>query len=175
VANLEARVAHLEARLAELEARPPVPSSEPREPRRGTLRRATAIEAFADGLRSDLRQRVATHVERAAQAAARLDRASNLDAGSDAEQLRTAAAEASAREQALRRLLEEMDLYPTADLPLVERLVVRLLDGVPPPAPADSQVPPVPTKTAPGPSTAAPPAVDDPRVIPLLETIPPKK
>jgi hypothetical protein len=157
LAHLEARVAYLEKRLADLEARPFPPAAEGSEARRVALRRATALDAFADGLRSELRERVGTHLEAAARAAARLDRASTPDDAQDAataRELRAAGAEASAREHALRRVYEEIDLYPASDLPLVERLVERLVAAMPPPPPELDQRPaaplPSPQPDAPG-------------------------
>jgi len=54
------------------------------------------------------------------------------------EQLRATSAQAAAREQALKRVHAEVDLYAASDLPLAERLVARLLEGPSAPDPASS-------------------------------------
>src|SRR5438067_4739607 len=64
------RVAPLEKRLAALEERPAGPGIG--EPRRGMLKgRGTALEPFAEGLRTELRERVAAHRKQAEKIAAR--------------------------------------------------------------------------------------------------------
>src|SRR5712672_2655649 len=71
------RVSSLEKRLLALEARPQGPGVG--EPARGVLKgRGTAIEAFADGLRTELRERVASQRAHAEQSAVRCDRAAAL-------------------------------------------------------------------------------------------------
>src|SRR5712692_10386026 len=71
------RVSSLEKRLLAVEARPQAPGVG--EPPRGVLKgRGTAIEAFADGLRAELRERVASQRAQAEQAAARCDKAAAL-------------------------------------------------------------------------------------------------
>src|SRR6266849_3985869 len=67
------RVGNLEKRLAALEARPQAPGVG--EPPRGVLKgRGTAIEAFADGMRVELRERVASQRSQAEQGAVRQGR-----------------------------------------------------------------------------------------------------
>ncbi|HKC60612.1 MAG TPA: hypothetical protein VKB92_11045 [Myxococcales bacterium] len=139
------RVGNLEKRLAALEARPQAPGVG--EPPRGVLKgRGTAIEAFADGMRVELRERVASQRSQAEQAAARCDKAAALAMEAEralrapqegiSDQLRATSAQVAAREQALQRVYAEVDLYAAADLPLAERLVVRLLEGPAVPDPA---------------------------------------
>lgn len=139
------RVGNLEKRLAALEARPQAPGVG--EPPRGVLKgRGTAIEAFADGLRVELRERVASQRSQAEQAAARCDKAAALAVEAEralrapqegiSDQLRATSAQVAAREQALQRVYAEVDLYAAADLPLAERLVARLLEGPAVPDPA---------------------------------------
>jgi hypothetical protein len=141
------RVSTLEKRLLTLEARPQAPGVG--EPPRGVLKgRGTAIEAFADGLRAELRERVAAQRSQAEQAAARCDRAAALAVEAErilgapqegiSQNLRATSAQAAAREQALQRVHGEVDLYAASDLPLAERLVARLLEGPPAPDPTGS-------------------------------------
>ena len=139
------RVSALEKRLAALEARPQAPGVG--EPARGVLKgRGTAIEAFADGLRAELRERVAAQRAQAEQAAARCDKAAALAVEAErvlrapqegiSDNLRATSAQAAAREQALERVHAEVDLYSAADLPLAQLLVQRLLDSPAAPDPA---------------------------------------
>src|SRR5437879_4575416 len=141
------RLSNLEKRLLALEARPQAPGVG--EPPRGVLKgRGTAIEAFADGLRAELRERVASQRAQAEQAAGRCDRAAALAMEAErvlgapqegiSQHLRATSAQAAAREQALQRVHAEVDLYAASDLPLAERLVARLLEGPPAPDPAGS-------------------------------------
>jgi len=139
------RIGSLEKRLAALEARPQAPGVG--EPARGLLKgRGTAIEAFADGLRAELRERVAAQRSQAEAAAARCDKAAALAMEAErslgapqegiSEQLRATSAQVAAREQALQRVHAEVDLYAASDLPMAERLVARLLEGPAGPDPA---------------------------------------
>src|SRR5882762_3769164 len=139
------RVSTLEKRLLTLEARPQAPGVG--EPPRGVLKgRGTAIEAFADGLRAELRERVAAQRSQAEQAAARCDRAAALAVEAErvlrapqegiSQNLRATSAQAAAREQSLQRVHAEVDLYAASDLALAERLVARLLEGTSTPDPA---------------------------------------
>src|SRR5438093_2144996 len=141
------RIGSLEKRLAALEARPQAPGVG--EPARGLLKgRGTAIEAFADGLRAELRERVAAQRSQAEQAAARCDKAAALAVEAErvlgapqegiSQHLGATSAQAAAREQALQRVHAEVDLYAASDLPLAERLVARLAEGPPAPDPAGS-------------------------------------
>jgi hypothetical protein len=111
--RLEARVAALETRLSALEDRPPATPLEPREAKRASFPRERAIDAFAERLRAELRKSIEAPLE----ASVLLDRASAAQPGDTG---------ASARVETLRRLLEEIDLYPASDLPLAEALVARL-------------------------------------------------
>ncbi|HEX9575381.1 MAG TPA: hypothetical protein VF994_14905 [Myxococcales bacterium] len=139
------RVSSLEKRLLAVEARPQAPGVG--EPPRGVLKgRGTAIEAFADGLRAELRERVASQRAQAEQAAARCDKAAALAVEAErvlrapqegiSQHLRATSAQAAAREQSLQRVHAEVDLYAASDLPLAERLVARLLEGASTPDPA---------------------------------------
>ncbi len=139
------RVSSLEKRLLALEARPQAPGVG--EPPRGVLKgRGTAIEAFADGLRTELRERVASQRAQAEQTAARCDKAAALAVEAErvlgapqegiSQHLRATSAQAAAREQSLQRVHAEVDLYAASDLPLAERLVARLLEGASTPDPA---------------------------------------
>jgi len=139
------RVSTLEKRLLALEARPQAPGVG--EPPRGLLKgRGTAIEAFADGLRTELRERVASQRAQAEQAAARCDKAAALAFEAErmlrapqegiSQHLRASSAQAAAREQSLQRVHAEVDLYAASDLALAERLVARLLEGASTPDPA---------------------------------------
>jgi hypothetical protein len=139
------RVSSLEKRLLALEARPQAPGVG--EPPRGVLKgRGTAIEAFADGLRTELRERVASQRAQAEQAAARCDKAAALAVEAErmlrapqegiSQQLRASSAQAAAREQSLQRVHAEVDLYAASDLALAERLVARLLEGTSTPDPS---------------------------------------
>src|SRR5437868_3281181 len=136
------RVATLEKRLAALEERPA--GAAVGEPGRGVLKgRGTAIEPFAEGLRSELRDRVAAHGKQAQEAAGRCDKAAALAVEAErvlraphegvSKQLLTVASQAAARIQALERVHAEVELYPASDLPLAERLVARLVEGPLPP------------------------------------------
>src|SRR5216684_1959912 len=139
------RVSSLEKRLLALEARPQAPGVG--EPPRGVLKgRGTAIEAFADGLRTELRERDASQRAQAEQTAARCDKAAALAVEAErvlrapqegiSQHLRATSAQAAAREQSLQRVHAEVDLYAASDLPLAERLVARLLEGASTPDPA---------------------------------------
>jgi hypothetical protein len=139
IGRLEERISRAENRIAELEARPVGPSTSPLEGPRGLLRRTTAVDAYADGLRKELHASISTELEKAATATSRLDRAAGLAIDAEktlgeaaiphSDELRGASAEATAREEGLRRLQEEVDLYSGGDVPLAERLVSRFRDG----------------------------------------------
>jgi hypothetical protein len=117
--RIESRLAALETRLAGVEDRPPATPLEPREAKRASFPRERAIDGFAERLRAELRKRVAAQLEAASRDSSQPDRA--------------AAADASARVETLRRLLDEIDLYPAHELPLAELLVARLAQVAPPP------------------------------------------
>jgi hypothetical protein len=146
LARLEERISRAENRIAELESRPVGPSTSPIEGQRGLLRRATAVDAYADGLRKELHASISTELEKAVVATSRLDHAAGLALEAErtlgeaavqhSDALRAASAEATAREEGLRRLQEEVDLYSGGDIPLAERLVSRFRDGQKPLEPA---------------------------------------
>ncbi len=141
--KLEQRLAALEAQLASLQPH----ELHPRTPERTAahlptpgasragLRRATAVEAFADGLRTELKARVHTLLQRAEERAALYDAAARVAA--DAERaggpklparaaLQQLASEAGARTSALGRISEEIELYPASEIPLSGQLIDRL-------------------------------------------------
>ena len=139
------RLSSLEKRIAALEARPHAPGVG--EPPRGVLKgRGTAIEAFADGLRSELRDRVAAQRAKAEETASRCDKAAALAMEAErvlgapqegvSQQLRATSTQAAARAQALERVHAEVDLYAVSDLPVAAGLVARLADGPQIPDPA---------------------------------------
>jgi len=146
IGRLEERISRAENRIAELESRPVGPSTSPLEGQRGLLRRATAVDAYADGLRKELHGSISTELEKAVSATSRLDHAAGLALEAErtlgeaavphSDALRAASAEATAREEGLRRLQEEVDLYAGGDVPLAERLVSRFRDGQKPLDPA---------------------------------------
>ncbi|MFL5407007.1 MAG: hypothetical protein ACJ79O_14290 [Myxococcales bacterium] len=139
IGRLEERISRAESRIAELESRPVGPSTSPIEGQRGLLRRATAVDAYADGLRKELHASISTELEKAVVATSRLDHAAGLALEAErtlgeaavqhSDALRAASAEATAREEGLRRLQEEVDLYSGGDIPLAERLVSRFREG----------------------------------------------
>jgi hypothetical protein len=109
-------------------------------------RRATAVEAYAEGLRAELTARAAAAAARARTDVERCDRASALTADAEmlgvrpdgtSQRLREASAQAAARQTALERLAEEIEFYAGADLPVAAQLLGRLEDtSVPDPAPS---------------------------------------
>lgn len=113
----------------------------------GGTRRATAVEAYAEGLRNELRARASAAEKRARGDSERCDRAAALSAEAEllgapadgtTQRLRDAAAQAAARESALQRITEEIDLYEPADLPVAQQLVQKLEDGPGAPDPGPS-------------------------------------
>lgn len=114
--------------------------------RTGAARRATAVEAYAEGLRAELTARAAAASARARTDVERCDRASALIADAEmlgvpangtSQRLREASAQAAARQTALERLAEEIEFYAGADLPVAAQLLGRLEDtSVPDPAPS---------------------------------------
>jgi hypothetical protein len=114
--------------------------------RTGAARRATAVEAYAEGLRGELTARAAAASARARTDVERCDRASALIADAEmlgvpadgtSQRLRESSAQAAARQTALERLAEEIEFYAGADLPVAGQLLGRLEDtSVPDPAPS---------------------------------------
>jgi hypothetical protein len=146
----EERLAHLEGRLGALQSRTDLagpmieahagsPATQELSRTPGAPRRTTAVEAFAEGLRNELRVRVTGQLERAALATETCDRAAALAAEAEsvlgaprdgtAERLRMVAAAAAARRAGLSRVAEELDLYQPADLGIAAQLVSRLEAG----------------------------------------------
>ena len=159
LATLERRVADLEAairrmaqtadladRIAQLEqhiptapiARAARPIADAADQDRSPARRATAIEAYADGLRVDLRSRAAAAAAKARVEMERGDKAAALAADGEllgapqdgtAQRLRDAAAQAAARQSGLTRLAEEIEFYDSGDLPVASQLLAKLEDS----------------------------------------------
>jgi len=135
ISRFEDRLALAEKRLADVEARPVVTHSDHVEGHRGSLRRATAVDAYADGLRREMYQKISAVLDESVKATHVLDYAAGLaldaektlgDAAvASSDELRSASAQAMAREEGLRRMQEEVDLYSGADLPIAERLLAR--------------------------------------------------
>ena len=101
-------------------------------------RRATAIEAYADGLRMDLRGRAAADAAKARAEMERGDKAAALAADAEllgapqdgtAQRLRDSAAQAAARQSGLTRLAEEIEFYGSGDLPVAAQLLAKLEDS----------------------------------------------
>ena len=104
---------------------------------RANLRRSTAVEAFADGLRAELKSRAEGLAAAAEKTSTALDRAEILAADAErtlgaasgaAEALRLKAQEAGARARGLRRVAEEVDLYAPGELSVAGALLDRLGD-----------------------------------------------
>ena len=139
ISRFEDRLALAEKRLADVEARPVVTHSDHVEGHRGSLRRATAVDAYADGLRREMYQKISAVLDESVKATHVLDYAAGLaldaektlgDAAvASSDELRSASAQAMAREEGLRRMQEEVDLYSGADLPIAERLLARFQEG----------------------------------------------
>jgi hypothetical protein len=100
-------------------------------------RRGTAIEAYCEGLRGDLRARASAAAAKARADMERCDRAAALAVDAEllgaprdgtAQRLRGVSTQAAARESALERLAEEIEFYGGADLPVAGQLLSRLDD-----------------------------------------------
>ncbi|MGZ6125265.1 MAG: hypothetical protein ACXWLR_09920, partial [Myxococcales bacterium] len=149
---LEQKLASATAQLSRLQyasqvAGPGMEKGGARPARTGAAtRRATAVEAYAEGLRAELTARAAAASARARTDVERCDRASALIADAEmlgvppdgsSQRLRDASAQAAARQTALERLAEEIEFYAGADLPVAAQLLGRLEDtSVPDPAPS---------------------------------------
>jgi hypothetical protein len=103
-------------------------------------RRVTAIDSYAEGLRSELRTKAAAAAERARAEVERCDRAAALAADAEllgappdgtSQRLRDASAQVAARQTSLERLAEEMEFYSGPDLPVASQLLARLEDTSP--------------------------------------------
>jgi hypothetical protein len=104
-------------------------------------RRSTAVDAFAEGLRAELRLRTKAALDKAAPLVDRIDQAAavvaegalSLGVPRDAmAALQELAGQAGARQQALARIREEVDFYAAPDLPVAAMLVERLERQLPP-------------------------------------------
>ncbi len=148
--SAEERVALLEGRFTALQSRTdlagPMMEAHPGGPATmelsrtpGAPRRTTAVEAFAEGLRDELRARVTEQLQHARRATEICDKAAALAAEAEsvlgaprdgtAQRLRLTAAATAARMTGLSRVAEEVDLYQPADLGIASQLVGRLEDG----------------------------------------------
>ena len=142
-ADLADRVAQLEQRVPTApiaRAARPIADSADQGPDRSPTpaRRATVIEAYADGLRMDLRARAAAAAAKARVEMERGDKAAALAADGEllgapqdgtAQRLRDAAAQAAARQSGLTRLAEEIEFYDSGDLPVASQLLAKLEDS----------------------------------------------
>jgi hypothetical protein len=100
-----------------------------------SARRATAIEAYAEGLRGELRERASGAAARARADLERCDRAAALAVDAEllgappdgtSQRLREASAQVAARQSALEKLAEEIEFYAGSDLPVAGQLLARL-------------------------------------------------
>ncbi|HET9751840.1 MAG TPA: hypothetical protein VFP52_02715, partial [Myxococcales bacterium] len=116
-------------------------------PSRSGTRRTTALDAYAEGLRGELRARAAAASAQARTEMERSDRASALAAEAEllgaprdgtSQRLREASALAAARRSSLERLAGELEFYAAADLPLSAQLLARLAESPAAPDPAPS-------------------------------------
>ena len=101
-------------------------------------RRVTAIDAYAEGLRSELRTKAEAAAARARAEVERCDRAAALAVDAEvlgappdgtSQRLRDVSAQVAARRTSLERLAEEMEFYPGSDLPVASQLLARLEDA----------------------------------------------
>jgi len=97
--------------------------------------RRTAVEAYAEGLRAELRARAAAASERVRAEVERCDRAAALAVDAEligapqdgtAHRLREASSQVAARQTALARLAEEIEFYGGPELPVASQLLARL-------------------------------------------------
>ena len=136
--RIDHRLADLEEQLAAAQKAGtqmvPRPAPAPREP----VRRATAVEAFADGLRSELKLRSRALAQAALDRANLCNKAAQLavDAQQSSGQtlpasssLTRLASEATARSNALSRIAGEVDLYAAAEIPIASQLLDRITRG----------------------------------------------
>ena len=135
--DLADRIAALEQSFptAPISRKPSHPLDEDPDRSPAPPRRATAIEAYAEGLRMELRARATGAAAKARVAMERGDRAAALaaDAGilgapqeGIAQELRDAAAHAAARQSGLTRLAEEIEFYAGSDLSMASQLLTKL-------------------------------------------------
>ena len=152
IAALEQKLAATEAQLSRMQVASQVAgpgmdrlASRP-VPAGSSTRRATAVDAYAEGLRAELAARASSASARARTDVERCDRAAALVADAEmlgvpadgtSQRLREASAQAAARQTALERLAQEIEFYAGADLPVAAQLLKRLEDtSVPDPAPS---------------------------------------
>src|SRR5439155_644585 len=139
--DLTDRIAALEQSFptAPISRKPSHPLDEDPDRSPAPPRRATAIEAYAEGLRMELRARATGAAAKARAAMERGDRAAALaaDAGilgapqeGIAQELRDAAAHAAARQSGLTRLAEEIEFYAGSDLSMASQLLTKLEETI---------------------------------------------
>jgi hypothetical protein len=139
--DLADRIAALEERFptAPISIRPSHPLDEDPDRSPAPPRRATAIEAYAEGLRMELRARATGAAAKARAAMERGDRAAALAADAAmlgapqegiAQELRDAAAHAAARQSGLTRLAEEAEFYAGSDLSMASQLLTKLEETI---------------------------------------------
>src|SRR5438067_1257460 len=139
--DLADRIAALEDRFptAPISRAPSHPLDE--DPNRSPVppRRATAIEAYAEGLRMELRARATAAAAKARSEMERGDRAAALAADAAllgapqegiAQELRDAAVHAAARQSGLNRLAEEIEFYAGSDLSMASQLLSKLEETI---------------------------------------------
>ena len=143
--ELAERLAHLEQKLAPARgsralgsadiAGPGQENGAPTSGRNGAPRRATALDAYADGLRGELRTRAAEAAARTRAETERCNRAAALAVDAEllgaphdgtSQRLREISAQVAARQSALERLLQEIEFYPGPELPMAAQLLARL-------------------------------------------------
>lgn len=152
IANIEERLTNMQAQLSRALAAADVSGPGMEKPGATVIPRAaaathktTAVEAYAEGLRHELRAsaqaafaRARTETERCDKATALAAEAELLGAPSDGttQRLRETSTQAAARQEALERLSNEIEFYAPADLPVASQLLSRLEDGPRAPDPA---------------------------------------
>ena len=96
------------------------------------------VDAYAEGLRSELRTKAEAAAARARAEVERCDRAAALAVDAEvlgappdgtSQRLRDASAQVAARQTSLERLAEEMEFYSGSDLPVASQLLARLDDA----------------------------------------------
>jgi hypothetical protein len=155
VAALEQRVAALAEQISRAVAVATIAGPGMEKPAavplaRGGTRRTTAVDAYADGLRGELRAKASAAAAQARTDVERCDRASALAAEAEllgsprdgtSQRLREASALAAARRSSLERLAGELEFYAAGELPLSAQLLARLAESPAAPDPAPSLEP----------------------------------
>ncbi len=134
LADLEEQLVAAQQRGGERQLRPAHSPSTPAP----VVRRATAVEAFAAGLRAELKLRASTMAQTAKERAELCSNSAQL--ARDAQQasghalpalatLERLALDANARSTALGRIADEAELYEAAEIPIASQLLDRLTRG----------------------------------------------